>query len=160
MTTPHRDTPSLYECQAKLRELAGTVGQGVLELRKARDKWANLIRDHEVALVEKKRVLSRADAEAYVKAKAQLRSDGKLPTVQERDKFVAAECADQIYDVAVEEALLRHAKRMADNEIKDLEGRNDARQHERAIWKALLESVMEEMRMAGTPPPNRYGRTG
>jgi len=149
--TPHQNTPSLHECQIKLRELAAGVGQGVLELRRERMKWADLIKRHEEALADKECALSHAIEQARIKGKAITREDGKRQTAGDLDAYVKDAVREEQRILDIEEALIRHAKRLEATEIKYLEGLNDAAEHERAIWNALLRSVMQEMSLAGTP---------
>ena len=156
--TPHREAPSLHECQIALRNLVGTVGQGVLELRQAREKWANLIRDHEITLADKERALSHAIEQARAKGKAIPREDGKRQTGGDLDAYVEDAVRDEQYEHDVEEALIRHAKRMEATEIKYLEGQNDRNASDRAIWKALLDASMKEMDLAGVPGPTHRTR--
>lgn len=152
MTDPNREVPSLHECQIRLRDLAGTVGQGVLELRKAREKWADLILKHDMALAEREGELSTAIEVAREKAKKIPREDGKRQTAEDINTIVKAKVATLQREADIEAAVLRHARRMSEAEIKALEGANESAQHKRAIWKALLESVMQEMALAGVPP--------
>ena len=58
---------------------------------------------------------------------------------------------DEQYALDIEQALIRHAKRMEATEIKYLEGQNDRNASDRAIWKALLDASMKEMDLAGVP---------
>lgn len=158
MTHPHQEAPSLHECQIALRNLVGAVGQGVRELRKAREKWADLIKTHEVAVADRKRELSTAVEKARAKAKAIPREDKKRQTVDDLNAIVEAEVADEQHALDVELAVIRHAKRMEAAEIKQLEEENDRKASDRAIWKALLDAAMLELNLAGVPGPTHRTR--